>query len=208
MRFPAPAGSSPSPASPVVGAPSAAAVRRLVDTATPSWPHPIAVFDRALALGQLPVEDLLGLLVHPPARPDRFADLPDGYWERAAQVFACLGILHCHEFDQQGRHRLLTEIAYGVEDWTVEAALFALTVAAWLDPSCREQVAETVGGRFRIALRSARHREVTILGSLAALVRIVPGMSSEVTTLAGEVLSLNPPMTLDVVGVAGHEDAL
>jgi hypothetical protein len=137
----------------------------------------------------LPVDDLLGLSVHPPARPDRFADLPAGYWERAAQVFACLGILHCRKLDKQGRHRLLTGIAYGVEDWTVEAALFALTVAAWLDPSCREQVAETVGQRFRTAPRSAQHREVTIRGSLATLVRIVPGMNSEVTTLASKIPS-------------------
>ena len=38
---------------------------------------------------------LLALLVHPPARPRRFADLADAFWERCVQAFACLGILHC-----------------------------------------------------------------------------------------------------------------
>jgi tetratricopeptide (TPR) repeat protein len=181
-------------AHPAVDVPSAAAIHLLADTATPVWQHPVAAYDRALPLGQLPATQLLSLLVHPPARPDQYADLPDGYWERASQVFACLGILHCVELggptpgDDSARRRLLTEVAFGVEDWTVEAALFALTVAAWLDPACRQEVRDTVGQRFLSAVEASRVRPVTILPSLAAVVRIVPGMPREVTELAEKVL--------------------
>jgi tetratricopeptide (TPR) repeat protein len=181
-------------AQPAVAAPSASAARLLTDTAMPIWSHPVAAYDHALPLGQLPAGELLALLVHPPARPDHQADIPAGYWERCAQVFACLGILHCQELsgtdpgDTSAPRRLLTEIAFGIEDWTVEAALFALTVSAWLDPSCRDEVRGTVGERFLAAMECARHRPVTILDSLAELVRIVPGMIPEVTALAEDVL--------------------
>lgn len=174
-------------------APRSAAL--LAEIAEPVWSHPVAAYDHALPLGQLPVEELLSLLVHPPARPDRFAKLPYGWWERSAQVFACLGILHCAELssgqpgDTSAQRRLLTEIAFGIEDWTTEAALFALAVAAWTDPTCREEVAETVGRRFVDAASAARQRVVTILYSLAELVRIVPGIHPEAIALAGAVLS-------------------
>ncbi|HKS98001.1 MAG TPA: tetratricopeptide repeat protein [Rugosimonospora sp.] len=180
---------------PTVEPPPVRAAELLVEVATPSWPHPVAAYDRALPLGQLPVEELLSLLVHPPARPAPMADLPDGWWERCAQVFACLGILHCAELgsgapgDTAGRRALLTEIAFGVEDWTTEAALFALSVAAWLDPACRDEVREAVGQRFLAAVTAGRERAVTILGSLAALVHLVPDMVPDVTALATEVLT-------------------
>ncbi|HEX6499125.1 MAG TPA: tetratricopeptide repeat protein [Micromonosporaceae bacterium] len=179
---------------PTVEPAGARAAALLSEIATPVWTHPVAAYDHALPLGQLPAEELLSLLVHPPTRPDGYAKLPYGWWERSAQVFACLGILHCAELgsgrpgDTSAQRRLLTEIAYGVEDWTTEAALFALTVAAWIDPSCRDEVRETVGHRFCDAAAAASGRVVTILYSLAELVRIVPGMLPEVVALAKDVL--------------------
>jgi tetratricopeptide (TPR) repeat protein len=197
---------------PTVEPAAASSAQLLAGIATPSWPHPVAAYDLALPLGQLPAGELLSLLVHPPARPPDYAELPDGWWESSAQVFACLGILHCGELgsgtpgDTSGARRLLTEIAYGIEDWTVAAALFALTVSAWLAPDCRPEVVETVGRRFLNAMDAARHREVTILPSLAALILIVPEMPSEVTALARDVLNRSEdgegvqPRTGDQVG--------
>jgi tetratricopeptide (TPR) repeat protein len=182
-------------AKPTMPPPSEQAVKLLTDLAAPIWPHPVAAYDRALPLGQLPIQDLVALLVYPPARPEHLTDLPHGYWERGAQVFASLGILHCEELGRSGpgdttaQRALLAEIAYGIEDWTVEAALFALTVAAWVDPTCRDEVRDIVGNRFYAAVRASQHREVTILPSLAQLVRIVPVMPTEVKDLAAEVIA-------------------
>ncbi|GIH16987.1 tetratricopeptide repeat protein [Rugosimonospora africana] len=181
-------------ASPAVPPPAAASVELLTGVTAPSWPHPVAAYDHAMPLGQLPVDELLSLLVYPPARPAEYASLPDGWWERSAAVFACLGILHCQELasgtpgDTRAQRAVLTEIAYGIEDWAVEAALFALTVSAWLDPAVRDEVRDSVGRRFVTAMEASRNRVVTILSSLATLVRIVPGMIPEVTSLAQDVL--------------------
>jgi tetratricopeptide (TPR) repeat protein len=178
---------------PTAPPPAPRSAELLAEVATPAWPHPVAAYDQALPLGQLPAEELLALLVHPPARPAHLCDLPEGWWERSAQVFACLGILQCQQLgsgapgDTAAQRRLLAEIAFGIEDWTTDAALFALTVAAWLDPSCREQVRDIVAQRFLDAATAARHRAVTILGSIAELVQIVPDMIPDVTALARDV---------------------
>ncbi|MEV6931096.1 tetratricopeptide repeat protein [Dactylosporangium sp. NPDC051485] len=176
-------------------APPPQRARQVLDRiVSPVWANPVAAYDRALPLGQLGPGDLLSLLVHPPAGTDpRF---PDGVWERAAQVYACLGLLHCEQLragaapGDTGRARaLLTGIAFGVEDWTAEAALFALVVAAWLDPAGRAEVRGVVGGRFLEAVQQSRHRVVTIRESLAELVLITPDMVPEVSSLAREVLA-------------------
>ncbi|MEV6968879.1 tetratricopeptide repeat protein [Hamadaea sp. NPDC051192] len=181
-------------AEPAVPPPSARAGALLAELAAPAWPDPVSAYDHALPLGELPLSDLLGLLVYPPPRPDRMAGVPDGWWERSAQTFAALGILHCRELattpgDTAPHRAVLTEIAYGIEDWTTEVALFALIVAAWFDPDCRDEVRELVGRRFLDAVEATQHRPVTILTSLAALVQLAPGMVAEVTSLAREILA-------------------
>ncbi|MGI5241457.1 tetratricopeptide repeat protein [Dactylosporangium sp. CA-139066] len=169
--------------------------RELLDRLVwPLWPDPVAAYDRALPLGQLGAEELVSLLVHPPAGTD--PKLPDGVWERAGQVYACLGLLHCEELragaepgDTARSRELLTAIAFGVEDWTTEAALFALVVAAWLDPGCREEVRGVVGRRFLDAMQQSRHRVVTIRESLGELALLTPQMVPQVAALARELLS-------------------
>jgi tetratricopeptide (TPR) repeat protein len=166
---------------PGVPPPSAGAATLLARTASPDWPHPVAAYDRALPLGELPVTDLLAALVHPPQRPERDADLADDAWVRGVQAFACLGLLHSRELrdglGQTGRARqVLTQLAYGVEDWITEAALFALAVAAWVEPACRPEVARTVQDRYAAATRAAGQHVVTIMPGLAQLVLIVPGI--------------------------------
>ncbi|WP_306211898.1 tetratricopeptide repeat protein [Actinoplanes sp. RD1] len=186
-------------ASPAVPPPSQEAVELARRVVTPVWAHPIAAYDQALPLGQLPIDDLLGLIVHPPEAPDGPVDLPPGWWERSVQTYACLGVLHSaepgrkHPTDTTAHRRILAEVAFGVEDWATEAALFALVVAAWLDPGCRTEVAAAVGMRFVTAARAAQGRVVTILDSLAELVLITPELEGEVRGLAREVLSASAP---------------
>ncbi|WP_426514431.1 tetratricopeptide repeat protein [Dactylosporangium sp. McL0621] len=181
-------------ASPAVPLPSPRSLELLQGVVWPFWPNPVAAYDHALPLGQLPAAELVALLVHPPAGRDQ--QLPDGVWERAAQAYSCLGLLHCDELragaepgDTARPRELLTSIVYGVEDWTTEAAVFALVVAAWLDPVCRPEVRETIGRRFLDAMQQSRARVVTIRESLATLVLATPDMAPEVTGLARELLS-------------------
>lgn len=178
-------------AAPAVPPPTARGAALLADVASSVWAHPVAAYNQALPLGELYTEDLRGLLVHPPAKPEAWSGDPFGiWWVRSTQVFACLGMLHCEEAgDPAARRQQLAEIAWGVEDWTTEAALFALVTAAWVDPSCRDEVAELVGDRFMTALRASRGRVVTILGSLAHLVRMTPQMAPRPWELAGTILS-------------------
>jgi hypothetical protein len=184
---------------PGVAPPSEQASALLARTTTPWWPHPVAAYDQALPLGELSAEDLVASLVHPPARPDRYGDLADDWWVRAAQAFACLGLLHCRGLaganpsgaspDNGSARRLLTQLAFGVEDWVTEAALFGLAVAAWADPACRAEVADTVTRRYLEAYVATQQHVVTILPGLAALVLIVPGVGEQARTYARDVLA-------------------
>lgn len=178
-------------AAPAVPPPPARSAALLADVTASLWPHPVAAYSHALPLGELPAADLRALLVHPPAKPDSWSgDIFGVWWVRSAQIFACLGLLHCEEAgDPAARRAMLAEIAWGVEDWTTEAALFALVTAAWVDPSCRDEVAAVVGDRFVAALRASRDRVVTILGSLAMLVRITPQIAPRPLKLATTILS-------------------
>ncbi|WP_433199495.1 tetratricopeptide repeat protein [Dactylosporangium sp. CS-047395] len=188
-------------AAPAVPPPTPRAVDLLRGVVRPDWPNPVAAYDHALPLGQLPAAELVALLVHPPAGTD--PGLPDGVWERACQAYTCLGLLHCEELragtepgDTARSRRLLTEIVFGVEDWTTEAAVFALVVAAWLDPACRAEVRATVAERFLDAVQQARTRGVTIAESLAVLALRTPEMAPAVTSVARDLLSTpeQPPV--------------
>jgi len=119
--------------------PSADAVRRLRQVASLSWAHPPAAYDAAIPLILVPPHDLLALLAHPPA------DVA------APEIWACLGLLH-HDAEEpwleSERRRLLLDLLDGGLDRVTEAALFALVVTAWIDPSARADVAEVVAGRL------------------------------------------------------------
>jgi tetratricopeptide (TPR) repeat protein len=124
---------------PATDRPTDAAVRRLRQVAALSWAHPPAAYDAAVPLILIPPTDLLALLAHPPA------DVA------AAEVWACLGLLH-HDVEEpwldSARRRLLLGLLDGGLDRVTEAALFALIVAAWVDPAARADVAVLVTGRL------------------------------------------------------------
>jgi tetratricopeptide (TPR) repeat protein len=183
-------------AQPAVAPASAAAVARLHEAASAAWAHPIGAYDRASRFAGLPLDDLLGLLVHvPPAIGDNWrtlerTDLCD--WPRLAQAYVCLGLLH-HRTDQpwpvSTRRRVLVDIVNGVEDWTTDAATFALVTAAWLDPLARTDVATLVSRRFAAVRKAMRHRPVSIANSMASLVLLTPGIDETVRRHARQLLA-------------------
>jgi hypothetical protein len=160
------------------------------------WAPPPTMYDMAVGLSALPIDDLLALLVHPPAVPEGAWRGSPSLWERSVQVWCCLGLLH-HRTDEPWdisiRRRLLVEIAYGVEDWTTEAALYALLVMAWVDPSTRGDIATLAEARFRAAVQASKTRPVTILNSLAHLTFLIPDMPADVRHLARGVAGTTWP---------------
>ena len=167
----------------VAGRPTASAVQRLHRVAHPLWPHPPAAYDAALGLVLVEPEDLLALIAHPPAAPENevgraLSALDPALWERTAQVWACLGLLH-HRTDEpwagSARRRMLLELATGGLDGITEAALFALVTCAWVDPAAREEVAALVGDRLRAA-DQAHH---PIAWSVAQLALATPDLTPE-----------------------------
>jgi tetratricopeptide (TPR) repeat protein len=181
---------------PALPPPSAEAVRRLRQLAHPAWPHPPAAYDAAVGLATADLDDLLGLLVHPPEPPgtplgQALREHDPSLWVRSAQVWACLGLLH-HRTDQpwpgSARRRALLELVWGVEDWTTEAALFALVTYAWVEPDVRADVAAVVAARLADAVTVARQRPVRPLRSLAQLALAAPAADPATAATARAVL--------------------
>ncbi|MFY1633910.1 tetratricopeptide repeat protein [Solwaraspora sp. WMMB335] len=174
---------------PALEHPSAQACERIRQVARPGWQHPPGAYDDAVALATLDVDDLLGLLVHPPPPDDATVD-PAG-WLRCVQVWACLGMLH-HRTDEawpgSTRRRVLVDVAWGVEDWAAEAALFALVTAAWVDPAVRPDVARVVAERLTDAVEVAGHRSMPILRSLGHLALATPELDPDTAATARRVV--------------------
>jgi hypothetical protein len=161
------------------------------------WPHPVAAYDAAVSLSGLVLEDLLGLLAHVSPVPcdPAWQRLHSGnpvYWQRFAQAWACLGLLH-HKADEpwpnSTRRDVLVDLARGAEDWATDAALNAMVVAAWVDAGIRDDVANLVGHRFLDGMQAYQRREVTIISSMAELVLATPAMEPAVTGLARDLLA-------------------
>lgn len=162
---------------PAVDAPSDRAVALARDLATPRWAYPPALFDSALPLGELPLSDLLALLVYPPEpstapwQNGYAAQAPD-VWVRAVQVLACLGIAHHQPSQPWGdsvRRAVLLDLLDGPEDWVCEAAGFALVAVGWASAPARDEVASRLIARVRAATEAAATRPVSILASLCRL---------------------------------------
>lgn len=184
-------------ASATVTPPEPDAAAAVVRIAEPQWWHPVAAYDAAVALAGLSVGDLLGLMAHPPEPPDTeqgqlLARHEPALWVRSVQVYACLGLLH-HRTDEpwptSTRRAVLVDLAFGVEDWVTEAAVYALVVAAWVDPAVRADVAELVAARLVDAAEAAQHRPMLLAGSLATLTKATPGMAEEFRELADTVIA-------------------
>jgi hypothetical protein len=170
---------------PAVAAPSATAIAVLHEVAAEPWPSLLAGWLRAAPLGELPLPDLLGLLVHLPGPPEtprwqHLATSTPTYWYRLLQPWVCLGLLR-HAADEpwetSTRREVLIDLAFGVEDWVSDAALCALVTAAFREPPLREEVRFLV--RTRLDAARAAPRLVTIEESLANLMLVTPGCTVE-----------------------------
>jgi hypothetical protein len=180
---------------PAVPAPSLAAVQVLRETAGEAWPSPLSGYLKAARLGELPLDDLLGLLAHLPTPPDtprwqHLAGSTPTYWYRFMQPWVCLGLLH-HATDESWatstRRQVLVDLAFGVEDWVADSALFAMVTAAYREPQLRHDVRHLV--RARLDAAAAAQRLVTIGRSLAHLMLITPGCRAGDRTAATAVLA-------------------
>ena len=178
-------------ASPALAPPSTAAAAAIAaHVAGLPWEPPPFTYDAAAPLAGIAVEDLLASMVHPPQMTAGRWDRLPGRWERHIQAWCCLGLLH-HRREQpwstSTRRQMLVELAYGVEDWITEAALYALVAAAWVDPACRSDVAGLVGTRFLMMREAAETRPLTIGVSVAQLAFMTPEMPREIRRRAWEV---------------------
>jgi hypothetical protein len=185
-------GSEPIPAVPP---PSAAAIGILREVAGEPWPSLLSGYLQAAPLGELPLEDLLGLLVHLPEPPEtprwqHLAKSTPTYWYRLLQPWVCLGILQ-HATDEpwstSTRRQVLVDLAFGIEDWVCDAALFALVTNAYRESEVRKEVRELVRARLDAAV--AAHRPVAIEESLAQLMLITPGCRADDRVVATAVLA-------------------
>lgn len=186
-------------AAPAVAAPSAGAITAIVGLAEPRLGHPIEAYDTAVRLSSLSQEDLIALLVHPPQPPDNemgrwLAQTDPAWWVKCVQVWACLGLLHYRADEPWAtstRRRLLVDIAWGVEDWATEAALFAIVAAAWAEPAIRPDVARIVTERLVDVADVSRERTVTIAWSVATLALRTPGLPDAARDLARALVEVN-----------------
>lgn len=178
-------------ASPALDPPSKAGSSAIAEAfAGVPWQPPPLIYESAAPLGKVAVEDLLASMVHPPRMPAGRWDRLPGLWERYMQAWCCLGLLHHRPeepWSTSTRRRLLVELAYGVEDWITEAALYGLIVAAWVDPACRSDVAGLVGTRFLTMRTAAETRPLTIGVSVAQLVCLTPEMPGNTLRDAAKV---------------------
>ncbi|MFF5288613.1 hypothetical protein [Paractinoplanes globisporus] len=180
---------------PSVPAPAPEAVRVLHEVAAEPWPSLLSGYLQAAPLGKLPLDDLLGMLSHLPEAPDtprwrHLATTTPTYWYRLMQPWVCLGILH-HAADEpwlvSTRREVLMDLAFGVEDWVSDAALFALVTVAFREPEQRHEVRALVRARLDAAM--AAPRLVTIEESLARLMLVTPGCTADDRAAAAEAIA-------------------
>ncbi|MFD9407015.1 tetratricopeptide repeat protein [Streptomyces sp. NPDC059989] len=184
-------------AHPAIDPPSPEAAELVRQVAALSWSAPGAAYDHSVRLSGLSAEDLLAVCVHPPLpREDEQGAYLLGrrpeMWVRAVQTFACLGLAH-HRADepwQESRRRaLLLDLLFGPEDWTNEAAGFALLAIAWTDPASREDIGARLVDRMMAVGKAWQERDATILASLSHLVLACPWLPETFLDLAGKMLS-------------------
>lgn len=180
---------------PAVPAPSDRAVELVREVGNETWPSMLSGHLRAAPLGELPLDDLLGLLAHLPGPPDNprwrhLATSTPTYWYRLMQPWVCLGILHQapdEPWRDSTRREVLVDLALGVEDWVADAALFALVTAAYREPALRTEVRALVRERLDAAV--AANRVVTIEESLARLMLVTPDRTRDDHAVATAALA-------------------
>ncbi len=109
------------------------------------WWEAAAGVARDLAIGQN--ESLLGVMVHP---PQPIGGMPPWTWIHRVQVAAALVIARLDTgWERSARREALLALAHGPMDWTVEAALIALTQVALEDVDARAEVLQLFAELFQ-----------------------------------------------------------
>ncbi len=124
-------GMDPAPNVPPPDAEVAARIAALAQTpySLDVWHAPARALGRELGPGAL--EDLLGVMVHPPAAPDGWKEYD---WLWAVQLASTLTIAYVDTgWDGSRRKAALTSLAYGPMDWSGAAAIVAMAVLARQD---------------------------------------------------------------------------
>lgn len=174
--------------------PALEALRRVAEAG--NWNDPLSAHDRAAGLAGLTEAELLGLIAHVPLSSDeswaaRWSRGP-AYWTRLAQAWACLGVLYLEPDEPwQGskRRNLLLRLLFGPEDWSVDAAAFALYTSALLNPEQRPDVAAAIGARYLHVSVALGSRPTEIHKPLAHLVLACPEMDPRLIGYAREMLA-------------------
>jgi tetratricopeptide (TPR) repeat protein len=170
--------------------PSEATVAVLHKVARGMWTHPVDAYRRAAAFRATPADKLLELMTRPPAPAGegwrQLARTDPHYWPSHARAWACLGLLHLRPDEPWAtseRRRTLMSVATrttGMPTGARDGALFALVVAAWLDPSARADVSRIIATRFAYVCRRLRRHQVANAVSMAVLVTITPQIAEPV----------------------------
>lgn len=144
----------------------------------------------AQAVGQAPVAELLGLMVHPPAPPAELA--PAAWnWIRRVQTLAALAVAQLDDGWQHSiRREVLLDVADGSEDWTVEAAQCALAWIASSSADAQAEIAHWFAERLVWLAEHAAAGHHTILSGTTTcqLALTLPDLGSAFTDLAGKLL--------------------
>ena len=180
------------PASPI-------AAEKLYQTAQGHWHDPFDAYDRSVGLAGLDEAELLGLLAHVPPAPDHdpwpgLRDSSPTYWQRLAQAWTCVGILHRHAeqpWETSARRGMLLRLLNGPDDWTVDAAAFALCVSAWVFPEQRVDVAEAITGRYLVAAQALGKRPTELHDPLAEVLLACPAVELPASRLARDFLTID-----------------
>ncbi|MEZ0110806.1 tetratricopeptide (TPR) repeat protein [Catenulispora sp. EB89] len=194
--------------------PSARAVELLHDLAAGIWADPLVAYDHAAGFAALEVADLLALLAHlPPPRETGWIAMSGEhplYWERLAQVWVCIGILHQRSQEPWAtstRRTQLLRLLFGPEDWTVDAAAFALCVSAWRFPAQRTEIAEAIGQRYLAAAKALGKRPTQLHAPLAQVLLICPGVDAGLAARARKALAAQQ-QAMRATDVEGMKDSL
>ncbi len=125
-------------------------------------------------LGPGRVRDLLAAMVHPPAAPEKFRPWA---WVFRHQVAAALIVSQVESaWEDSARKKALWSLAYGPMDWTVDAALVALSALA----RDEEQTAEDVAALFRdLRQNLPRGGAVCYYGALLWLTLRLPNLEAD-----------------------------
>lgn len=177
--------------------PSPKAVALLQRVAAKRWGDPLAVYRESAAFAELEEQDLFSLLVHVPPAPEaepwaKLARHNPLYWPRIAQAWVCLGWLHVRPEEPWAastRRRVLGDLLFGADDWTVDAAANALATAAWNRPETRAEIFSILMPRTLAAIEASSTRASELIEPLCELVLSAPGGDPRLRGSVGDILA-------------------